>query len=52
MMVFEKRMLKRIFGSKREKVAGGWKRPYNEELHNLHPSSNIIITAIKSQTMR
>jgi hypothetical protein len=32
--VFENRVL-RIFGPKREEVAGGWRRLHNEELHNL-----------------
>jgi hypothetical protein len=31
--VFKNRMLKRMCGPQREKVAGGWKRLYNEELH-------------------
>jgi hypothetical protein len=34
--VSENRVLRRIFGPKREKVAGGWRRLYNEELHNLY----------------
>jgi hypothetical protein len=34
--------LRRIFGHKREEVAGGWRRLHNEELHNLYASSNII----------
>jgi hypothetical protein len=40
--MFEKRVLRRIFGSKREEMAGDWRRLYNEELHNLHSSPNII----------
>jgi hypothetical protein len=40
--VFENRVLRRIFGPKREEVAGGWRRLHNEELHNLYPSPNII----------
>jgi hypothetical protein len=32
----------RIFGPKREEVAGDWRRLHNEELHNLYPSPNII----------
>jgi hypothetical protein len=32
--VFENRVLRRIFGPKREEVTGGWRRLYNEELHN------------------
>jgi hypothetical protein len=34
--VFEDMVLMRIFGSKREEVAGGWRRLHNEELHNLY----------------
>jgi hypothetical protein len=40
--VSENRMLRRIFGPKREKMVGGWKRQHNEEVYNLHTSSNII----------
>jgi hypothetical protein len=32
------RVLRRIFGSKREEVAGGWRRLHNEELHSLYAS--------------
>jgi hypothetical protein len=32
----------RIFGTKREEVAGSWRRLDNEELYNLHTSPNII----------
>jgi hypothetical protein len=32
--VLENRVQRRIFGPKREEVAGGWKRLHNEELHN------------------
>jgi hypothetical protein len=44
--VTENWVLRRIFGPQREKVAGGWRRLHNEELHNLYASSNII-TVIK-----
>jgi hypothetical protein len=44
-------MLRRIFGPKREEVAGGWGRLHNEELHNLYASLNII-RVIKSRRMR
>jgi hypothetical protein len=44
--VSENRVLRRIFGPKREEVAGGWRRLHNEELHNLYASQNVI-TAIK-----
>jgi hypothetical protein len=33
--VFENRVLRRIFGPKRDEVAGGWRRLDNEEIHNL-----------------
>jgi hypothetical protein len=40
--VFENRVLRRIFGPKRGKVAGVWRRMHNEELHNLYASPSII----------
>jgi hypothetical protein len=49
--VFENRVLRRIFGPKGEKVAGGWRRLHNEELRNSYPSQNII-RVIKSRWMR
>jgi hypothetical protein len=49
--VFENRVLRRIFGSKREEVAGGWRTLHNEELHNLYTSPNVIVV-IKSKRMR
>jgi hypothetical protein len=45
--VFENRVLRRIFGPKRDEVIGGWRQLHNEELHNLC-SSLIIIRIIKS----
>jgi hypothetical protein len=33
---FENRVLRRIYGPKREEVAGGWRTLHNEELHNLY----------------
>jgi hypothetical protein len=48
--VFVNRVL-RTFGRKREEVAGGWRKLYNEELHNLYASPNII-RVIKSRRMR
>jgi hypothetical protein len=38
--VFKNRVQKRIFGTG-EEVVGGWRRPHNEELHNLYVSPNI-----------
>jgi hypothetical protein len=49
--VFENRVLRRIFGRKREEVAGGWRRLHNEELQNLYVSPNII-RVITSRRMR
>jgi hypothetical protein len=40
--VSQDRELRRIFGPKREEVAGGWRRLHNEELHNLNASPYII----------
>jgi hypothetical protein len=39
--VFGKRVLKRIFGPQREKLAGDWIRLHNEYLYNLQASPNI-----------
>jgi hypothetical protein len=40
--VSENRVLRRIFGPKRDEVSGRWRRLHNEELHNLHDLLNII----------
>jgi hypothetical protein len=45
------RVLRRMFGPKREEVAGGWRRLHNEELDNLF-ASPIITRVIKSRRMR
>jgi hypothetical protein len=39
---FENRLLRRIFGPKREEVAGDWRRLHNEGLNNSYVSPNII----------
>jgi hypothetical protein len=49
--VFDKRVLRRIFGPKGDEVKGGWGNLCNEELHNLY-SSPSIIRQIKSRKMR
>jgi hypothetical protein len=49
--VFENRVLRRIFGPKRDGVTRGWRKLRNEELHNLYSSSSII-RIIKSRRMR
>jgi hypothetical protein len=40
--VFENRVLRRIFGPKRDHVMGEWRKLNNEELHILYSSPNII----------
>jgi hypothetical protein len=40
--VFENRVLRRIFGPKRDEATGDWKRLHNEELNGLYSSPNII----------
>jgi hypothetical protein len=45
--VFENRVLRRIFGPKRDGVTGGWRKLHKEELHNLY-SSRSMIRIIKS----
>jgi hypothetical protein len=49
--VFENRVLRRIFGPKRDEVTGGWRKLRNEELHNFY-SSPSIIRMINSRRMR
>jgi hypothetical protein len=49
--VFENRVLRRIFGPKRDEVTGGWRKLHNEELHGLY-SSPSIIKVIKARRMR
>jgi hypothetical protein len=49
--VFENRVLRRIFGPKRDEVTEEWRKLHNEELHNLYSSPDII-RQIKSRQMR
>jgi hypothetical protein len=49
--VFENKVLRRIFGPKRDEVTGEWRKLHNEELHELYsPPSNIRI--MKARRMR
>jgi hypothetical protein len=49
--VFENRVLRRIFGPKRDDVTGKWRILHNEELNDLYSSPNII-RVIKSRSMK
>jgi hypothetical protein len=49
--VFENRVLRKIFGPKRDEVTGEWRKLHNEELHDLYPSPNIV-RVMKSRRMR
>jgi hypothetical protein len=49
--VFENRVLRRIFGPKRDEVTGDWRKLHKEELHNLYSSPNLI-RMDKSRRMR
>jgi hypothetical protein len=40
--VLENRVLRRIFGRKRDEVTGGWRKRHNQELHDLYSSTSII----------
>jgi hypothetical protein len=48
--VFENKVLRRIFGPKRDEVTGEWRRLHNEELYALYSSPNII-RVIKSRKL-
>jgi hypothetical protein len=48
LMVFDNKLLRRIFGSTRDKVGGEWRKLHNEELNDLY-SSPIIVRVIKSR---
>jgi hypothetical protein len=47
LIVFENRVLWRIFGPKRDEVTGGWRKLHNEKLHNLYSSPNIRLIGSK-----
>ena len=49
--MFENRVLRRIFGTKRDKVTGEWRKLHNEEHNDLYSSLNII-QVTKSRRIR
>jgi hypothetical protein len=49
--VFENKVLRRIFGPKRDEVTGGWRKLHNEEIRDLY-SSPSIIRIMKPRRMR
>jgi hypothetical protein len=49
--VFENKVLRRIFGPKRDEVTGEWRRLHNEEIYALYSSPNII-RVIKSRRLK
>jgi hypothetical protein len=49
--VLESRVLRRIFGPKRDEMIGCWRKLHNEELHKLYSSSSMI-RMMKSRRMR
>jgi hypothetical protein len=44
--VFDNRVLRRIFGPKRDEITGEWRKLHNEELHGLYSSPSIITRII------
>ena len=51
MRVFENRVLRRVFGSKRDEVTGEWRKLHNEEHRDLYSLRNIV-RVVKSRRMR
>jgi predicted ATP-dependent Lon-type protease len=49
--VFENRVLRRLFGQKKDKVIEGWRKLHKEVLHNMYSSPDITMI-IKSRRMR
>jgi len=49
--VFENRVLRRVFGPKRDELTGDWRKLHNEELRDLYSLPNIV-RVVKSRTVR
>jgi hypothetical protein len=52
LMVFEKRVLRRMYGPERDEVPGGWRKLLNEELYNLYSSPHIKLLVSSNQERR
>ena len=49
--MFENRVLRKVFGPKRDEVTGEWRKLHNEELSDLYSLPNIV-RVVKSRRMR
>ena len=49
--VFENRVLRRVFGPKKDEVTGEWRKLYKEELRDLYSQPNIV-RVVKPRRMR
>jgi len=49
--VIENRVLKRVFGPKKDEVTGDWRKLHNEELREIYSLPNIV-RVVKSRRMR
>jgi hypothetical protein len=49
--VFEKRVLRRVFGPKKDEVKGEWRKLHNDDLRDLYSLPNIV-GVVKSRRMR
>jgi hypothetical protein len=49
--VFENRVLRRVFGPRRDEVTGEWRKLHNEELNDLYSLPNIV-RVVKSRRIR
>ena len=50
--MFEHKVLRKIFGAKRDEITREWRKLHNTELHALYSSPNIIIGDLKSRRLR
>jgi hypothetical protein len=50
--VFENRVLRKVFGPKRDEVTGEWRKLHNEELNDLYSLPNIVLVAKSGRGVR